>query len=343
MRMTNLQGGERELGQNTPNDILYSLPQSVIDRLQGEESWKLALCEPTEIPEKGCKTIHISDLMEDLEVLGYDMSKKLIVCLEPKSEMAKGNLDKRWSIVLHKHPVLGGTATTMWPNGELYAGRLLFDPVKNHPRYVISQEPKKGKEGRIGHSVLITCRGFVRVTVMRSPQGRPYLVISTNSLKEDRKIPLSAEFAGCGCADFMRIISESPLGDAPILQYILEVPHLANIDNSGYGAEPPDGWNQDNWEDAPDGVEFWVYYADLPMLTRDDRAKACVSHLASRRDPQARKYNVLERISIAARFAEITVEQAEALIFLGPKDRMELQRLKGQETLLVPQQCLVSQ
>lgn len=332
------------MNQNISIDPLYSLPPTVVDRLRMEEPWKLALCEPIKIPEKGSKIIHISQLIKDLELLGYDMSE-LIVCLEPESEMSKGDQLKKWSIVLQKHPILGGTATAMWPNGELYAGRLIYDVVKSHCRYMISQEPKKGTEGKIGHSVLITCKGFVRVTVMRSPQARPYLVISTNSLKENRKIPLSARLAGCGSADFQRITSQSPLGDAPLVQYILEVPHLSNIDNSGYGPEPEDGWNQDNWEDAPDGVEFWVYYAELPYLTRDDRAKACISYLASLRDPQARQYNILERMSIIARFAGITLKQAEELIYLGPKDRLELEKLKAETMLPIEttlQKCPVS-
>lgn len=266
-------------------------------------------------------------MVEIFKTAGYDMRSGVAVCLEPQSEMKRKNPAKTWCMVLREHPVLGGTAVVMWQNGELFAAALRYHVMREHCQFLTIQEPAKAKEGKIGHLCITECNGFVLVNVARDPQGYPHLVLAGGSLKSCGEVPSGAHLIGCSASDPERIISESPLGSAPILIYRRSLPYLQNIDNSRFGPQPPEGWTPDNWEKAPDGVMLWIYYADLPWMTRDNRTKACISHLASFYDPRARKFNILEILTRIARFAEISVEQAAELVKLGKEDKEAFERL----------------
>lgn len=326
------------MNQEVLPDRIYALPQSVIDRLEKEnEPWKLEFCKTIKLPSENCKIIHISELIEVLKSVGYDTSE-LAICLEPKSEMAKKDSRRTWSLVIREHPDpnISATVMKMWLSGELYADYLIYDPVQKILRNMISQEPKKAKNGKIGRSVIqFTPEGYVKAMKKSSPRGLPYLTVSNDSLKEERSLPEDAMFLGLDSADFMRITSDSPLGDAPIAQYTLELPDIDTIDNSELGTEPPRGWNSNNWEQAPDNAEIWIYWSKLIERTRDSRARSCAANIGAILDPRAKRYNILDRLLNVARFAEISLKRVEELIELGPRDRTDLERLKKEA--LIPE------
>lgn len=308
----------------------YALPPSVASRLEGKEPWKSATWEYLKLPSKECvdNAIHIKDMLDLLDAAGIDTKNGVCVGLEPESEVQKRGALNSWHLFLQRQDnEFGGTADILLPGGRLYGTHLYYNLEKNHCQLMTVQEPQKAKEGKIGHLVLTTCKGFIRVRVMRSLSGRPYLTIGGGSLECRDVIPDDARLKGCVTIDFQRLTSESPLGDAPILIYIQEAEDLSETDNSSYGPAPAGGWNKKNWKKAPSGVEFWIYYADLPLHTRDGRALAAVSYLASLYDPRAEKSDILQVLENIAEFAEISVEKAVELIKLGEEDAAEFERL----------------